>query len=96
MRLREAVRFSAEIARLLIVDSKRDCRAPSLARSPLMKASAESTVLRASVALITVVTSRSATFLSVEAWSPLISVTAVAEEATVESSTKDFSESKVR
>ena len=67
--------------------SKRDCRAPSLARSPLMKARAESTVLSASVALVKVVTSRLATLCSEE---PPLSSWLLAEVTA-----KDFSESSV-
>ena len=69
--------------------SKRDCRAPRRARSPLMNAKAESTVLSASVALPKVVTSRSETFFSVEP----MSATNTFEVVT--SAAKDFSESSV-
>ena len=66
MREREADKFSDVTDRLAMVVSKRDWSAPRLARCPLMNDIAESTVFSASVALVNVVTSRSATLLSVE------------------------------
>ncbi len=66
IRLREADKFSDVTCRLLMEVSNRDCKAPSLARSPLIKARAESTVFSALVDLVNVVTSRLETFFSVE------------------------------
>ena len=57
MREREALKFSDVVCKLLIEVSKRDCRAPNLARWDEMVAKDESTVVRVRVAASTVETS---------------------------------------
>ncbi|MNW05134.1 hypothetical protein D3C71_2013360 [compost metagenome] len=71
--------------------SNRACNAPSLARSPLMNDSAESTVFKASVAFLKVVTSRLATSCKSDALSAgSVVLNALVVVALVEN---DFSES---
>src|SRR6218665_1127367 len=90
MRERDADRFSEVTCRLSIEVSKRDCNAPSLARWLLMKASPASTVFRASVAFLKVVTSRPATSRREEAGAAAVVLKAFVVVAVVE---KDLSES---
>jgi hypothetical protein len=78
MRLRDADRFSFVDCRFLIVESKRDCSAPSSARWPLTLDRAASATLIAACAPSKVLTSMSATDFRLDEAAvakPLVSLT---------------------